>query len=106
MTVPGTPSIHQPDLASQALRRAAEEIRRAFNNSPIIDGALLESQPFAAGDTVISHTLGRKWRGYVITRIRSGIPATLQDASTQPSDPTKQLAVTSASAFVGDAWVF
>jgi len=57
-------------------------------------------------DTTLDHGLGRQWQGYFVTRVASGTPAQIQTATTQPQDPTVQLAVTSASAFVADVWVF
>lgn len=92
-----------PDLSVQALQRAVDDVRAQFGR---FTGAVLPSVSIAAGTTIIGHTLGRRWSGYVVTRIRSGTPALLQDATTQPPDATIQLAVTSASAFVADLWVF
>lgn len=94
------------DLSQQASQREFERLRRQFVGTPLAGGALLSSVSIAAGTTTLDHTLGRRWTGYFVTRVRSGTPAQIQDASTQPADATIQLAVTSASAFVADIWVF
>lgn len=87
-----------PDLTIQAIRRNGEE-------AVVFVPTLVESVSIAAGDTQIPHGLGRRWSGYVVTRIRSGTPAVIQDASAQ-TDATLFVSVTSASAFVADLWVF
>ena len=97
---------HTPDLAVTAVRRSVEDLRRTFASTPLVNGTLLTDVSIAAGDTTLDHGLGRQWQGYFVTRVASGTPAQIQTATTQPQDATVQLAVTSASAFVADVWVF
>lgn len=106
MVIRDVPIPYADDLQTSAMQRETAAVRSAANASPFIGGRMLPSVSIAAGDTTVSHGLLRPWSGYVVTRVRSGTPAPLQDATTQPANAKLQLAVTSASAFVADIWVF
>ena len=78
------------------------ELKRSI---PILDGVLIEAVVSVGSDTLsIEHGLGRKWRGWIITR-RNGNAQQFTDDDT-PSKDFLILTSASGTATNFDIWIY
>lgn len=72
---------------------------------PIVDGNLFEDVPFLSGvDKVVTHGLGRNWRGWVITKVDV---YNVFCFSAQPSSLDKfQVTLQAAADCTASVWIF
>lgn len=72
--------------------------------APLSNGILLERVSLASGANVINHKLGRKLKGWFITRLRAS--ATVYDTQDSNARPQLTLNLTSSAAVTVDIYVF
>jgi len=72
--------------------------------APFSNGILLERVSLASGANVINHKLGRKLKGWLITRIRAS--ATVYDTQDSNQRPELTLNLTSSASATVDIFVF
>lgn len=72
--------------------------------APLNNGLMLENVILASGANVINHKLGRKLKGWLITRIRAS--ATIYDTQDTNQRPNLTLNLTSSANVTVDIFVF
>jgi hypothetical protein len=98
------------------LNRLQDAIGLAFRQlrgNPVADGVLIENQTAGAASTtaVVTHGLGRAWRGFIVTR-RTGAVEFYEDISNDAIDRTVRLRLKTLfhpgapSTISYDIWVF
>lgn len=81
----------------------ASQLNPVIANS-LVQGVLLERVSLSSGLNTINHRLGRKLKGWFVTRIRG--PASLYDTQDTNQMPDKTLTLNSSAAVIVDLWVF
>ena len=91
----------------EQVQNSLENIFRSIEACPLLDGHLLERITLANGDNTISHKLGRKLKGWIITRHRE-TPSDIIDRqkTNNATDRTLVLNSSVATTIVVDIWVF
>lgn len=110
MPIPAFPRMNYKD---SDLNSVQESLRRTLDplvQVPILDGNLLSTitvNGFSA-TTLVPHKLGRAFRGYIITAVRTAGTTELPALTTTSYDQTKFLGLTmnSFGSFTFDIWVF
>ena len=91
----------------ESVQNSLENSFRSIQACPLLDGHLLEGIELANGDNSISHKLGRRLKGWIITRHRE-TPSNIIDR--QKTNTTTDRTLLLNSSLVGtvtvDIWVF
>lgn len=89
-----------------------KEFQQQIARIPLLQGTLVEGIQLTSGETkVFSHGLGRKYKGYIVTRINKDHAqdpwdAELYLAEAESSDPAKFLYLYSNTTTLIDIWIF
>lgn len=97
--------IYKSDDQSLSLMQTswATQLNPILTN-PIANGLLLKNVVLASGDNTISHTLGRKLQGWIVTRLRAS--ATIYDKQDTNRFPELTLVLNASGAVTVDLYVF
>ena len=91
----------------ERVQNSLENVFRSIEACPLLDGHLLERVTLANGDNTISHKLGRRLRGWIITRHRETASNIVgRQKTNNATDRTLILNSSVATAIVVDIWVF
>lgn len=104
---------HTGDRQLDAMQRESGRVAQSLRNIPFLDGRLLDggkgdgSGPgvsIGTGSTTLSHALGRPVRGFIVVDLRAD--ARVWRPTSQPSDPTRLLALQASAAVTAKVWVW
>ena len=86
---------------------------KVLEDNPLLDGHLLENIELDAGDNAINHRLGRRLRGWIVTRLYdptvAGAGMTvpyIYDKQDTNDDEDKYLILTAVEEYKISLWVF
>ena len=91
----------------ESVQNSLENSFRSIQACPLLDGHLLEGIDLTNGDNSISHKLGRRLKGWIITRHRE-TPSNIIDRqkTNTTTDRTLLLNSSLAGTVTVDIWVF
>jgi hypothetical protein len=83
---------------------SVEEVLKDISKAPFLDGVLIPDIALVTGVNVIQHKLGRKLRGWYITRQRAS--ATIWDGQDTNLLPDRTLVLETSADVTVDIWAF
>ena len=98
------PRIQNQNVETQRYFDQLSQAVSQLGSVSLLDGVLLEGIELSSGDNSVSHKLGRKLRGWIITRKRAS--ATVYDKQDSNTNPNKTLTLNASAAVSVDLWVF
>lgn len=94
------------DYALQTIQTNLADAIDKISAIPLLSGNLFTDLEATGGDDLyINHGLGRKYRGYIVTRVQGTNPVTVRESLTQTNPETTLILVLSESGKI-DVWVF
>jgi hypothetical protein len=100
--------VHTGDRQMESIQRAREDVAQVVNDCPFIRGKAVRGVLFAAGvGRLVTHRLGYRPKGYLITRNYGlNVANVVGESGTIPADPNNQIwLLTTVNATV-DLWFF
>lgn len=98
------PLIHTEDRDTNMLQTTWASQLNPLLAAPFSSGILLEGIVLSSGANVVNHKLGRKLKGWVVTRLRAS--ATIYDTQDTNQRPELTLNLTASAAVTVDIFVF
>jgi hypothetical protein len=92
---------------SKEINQLQENVIRSVEpvlDNPLVDGVLLQSIILLSGGNTINHKLGRRLKGWIVTRIRAS--ATIYDTQDTNLFPDLTLKLTASANVTVDLYVF
>jgi hypothetical protein len=86
------------------LQQNIESALTQLQTAPMLDGILLEALELTSGDNTITHKLGRKVRGYIVTRKSAAVD--LYDKISTDTNLSKDFTLNSSGVATISLWVF
>jgi len=96
------------DGSIEGVQDSLENTLRSVEACPLLDGHLLEDVELANGLTDVDHKLGRKLKGWFLTRTRTLAGGDICDKQSQHKQEEQilRLSSTYAATITVDIWVF
>lgn len=106
--LPITSRAHTGERIVDDAQRLAQRAASKVNGQLFNDGVLVQNQAITTAGTIITHGLGRKPNGWIVTRLQGNASALVEaTAANQPPDLTRQIKLLAASATVtADVYFF